>query len=195
MTKIAPNEIDHFLSRVRRGLSGLPADIRADVVAELRSHLEDKNEQGQLDLAREFGTPEAYANRFISEQRLSDAINRGTTIPLVTALLGAAQATVFVLFVILPLVTVELISLMSVAIGLAKPFDPGQIGLFMQSNGDFGSLGWIQNVNSMHEVLGYSAIPIFILGGLMVFWVVNRLLLTLARGALAKLRTGIHALI
>lgn len=192
MANTPQDEIESFLRRVRRGLATLPIDIREDLVMELRSHLEEQSEQGKLDLAGEFGSPEAYASRFMAEQALSEAVTKGTPAPLVTALLGTARATALTLFVVLPLATIEMISLALVGLGLAKPFYGDHIGLFLGTNNHSGALGWVSDSGSMREVMGYSAMPVFILGGLTLFWIGNRLLLGIARRELARMRKAIH---
>lgn len=188
MADASHDEIDSFLRRVRRGLSALPVDIREDLVAELRSHLQERGERGKLDLAGEFGPPEAYAARVMAEHNLSDAMTKGGSVSLVVALLGTARATALTLFVILPLATVEIVSLVLVGLGVAKPFYGEHIGLFQGPDRHSGALGWISDVGSMHEVLGYAAMPIFIFGGLTLCWIGNRLLLRVAHHELLRMR-------
>jgi uncharacterized membrane protein len=77
MNNMSSNEVEDFLSRFRRGLAALPADIREDLVSEVRSHIQDRLTQGKLDLASAFGSPEAYASRFLTEDALSNRGNAG----------------------------------------------------------------------------------------------------------------------
>lgn len=188
MADASRGEITGFLSRVHRGLSALPTDIREDLVAELRSHLEERGEKGKLDLVGEFGLPEAYAARLMAEHDLSDAVTRRRSVSLVVALLGTARTTALALFVVLPLATVEIISLVLVGLGVAKPFYGEHIGLFQGAHDHSGALGWVSDLGSLHEVLGYAAIPIFIFGGLLLLWIGNRLLLRVARRELLRMR-------
>ena len=181
-------DVEDFLRRFRRGLVTLPADIREDLVEEVRSHLEERLGQGELDLASEFGAPEEYAAHFMTEQALSTAVTHGTSVQLISALMGKVRTSALVIFVVLPLTMFQLIALALVGIGVFKPFIGGSVGLFLHPDGAFGGLGWISDLGAMHEVLGYAAIPVFIFGGLLLFWVANRLLLRIARRELAQLR-------
>lgn len=181
-------EVDDFLRRFRRGLTTLPADIREDLVGEVRSHIEERLAQGKLDLAGAFGSPEEYASRFVTEGALRTAVARGTPLQLIAVLLGKVRGTAVVVFVVLPLAVVEIIALALAAIGFLKPFSSSHIGLFLKANGSLGLLGWGSDTSSMHEVLGYTAMPIFIFSGLLLFWICNRLLLGVARRELARTR-------
>jgi hypothetical protein len=183
------DEIDNFLRRVKSGLADLPSDIREDLVAELRSHLEERAEQGKLNLAGEFGSPEDYATRLMAEHNLAHAVNKGTPVSLIVTLLNTVRATALTVFVILPLAMIEIIALGLVVMGIAKPFYPDHIGLFRGADGH-GALGWVSDAGSMHEVTGYAGIPAFIFGGLVLFWIGNRLLLRIARRELARMRGG-----
>jgi uncharacterized membrane protein len=181
-------EIERFLRAFRQGLGTLPADIRDDLVKEMRSHLEERLERGHLELTNDFGSPEEYASQFVHEQLLGTAIVRGRPWELVPALLGAIRTASVAIFLVLPLAVVELIGIAFVLIGLSKPFAGTHIGLFLRANGSFGGLGWIGNTTSTHEVLGFAAIPLFIFVGLLLFWTGNRVMLAVARGELARIR-------
>jgi hypothetical protein len=178
-------EVDDFLRRFRRGLASLPADIREDLVSEMRSHIEERSSQGKLDLAS-FGPPEEYASRFVNESVLRTAVARARPWQLVSVLVGRARATALVVFVVIPLAVIEIMALVLAAAGICKPFDPGHIGLFLRADGSFGGLGWFSNPGSMHEVLGYAAMPVFIFVGLLLFWGSHRLLLSVARSELVR---------
>ncbi|MFZ0820878.1 MAG: hypothetical protein WAM91_12475 [Candidatus Acidiferrales bacterium] len=188
MNSPSTKEVDDFLRRFRRGLTTLPSDIREDLVSEVRSHIEERLSQGKLDLASAFGSPEEYASRFVNEEALRSAVAGGRPWQLIGVLLGRVRATAQVVFVILPLGVIEIMGLVLAAAGVCKPFSPGHIGLFLRANGAFGLLGYISDPGSMHEVLGYAAMPIFIFGGLLLFWASHRLLLGVARGELGRIR-------
>ena len=185
-------EIESFLRAFRQGLGAVPADIRDDLVKEMRSHLEERFERGQLELANDFGSPEDYASQFVHEQLLGTAIVRGRPWELLPALLGAIRTASVAIFLVLPLAVAELIGLALVLIGLSKPLASTHIGLFRSADGSFEGLGWISSTNSMHEVLGLTAIPLFIFLGLLLFWIGNRIMIAVARGELARIRNHRH---
>lgn len=190
MNKSSLTEVENFLRCFRRGLASLPSDIRDDLVGELRSHFEERLAEGKLDLPGAFGSAEDYASRFVDAQALRAAATRDNPLKLIAALLGRVRETAFVVFVVLPLAVLEIIGLAMVAIGFCKPFSSGHIGLFLESDGRFGALGWVSDPGSMREILGYAVMPVFIFSGLLLFWLCNRLLLKVARRELAVIASG-----
>jgi uncharacterized membrane protein len=183
-------EVESFLRRFRRGLAALPPDIREDLVGELRSHFEERLSAGRLDIPGSFGSPEVYASRFVDAQALRVATTQSNPLNLVAVLLGRVKTTAIVLFIVLPLAVLEIVGFALVLIGFFKPFSPGHIGLFLDADGRFGGLGWISVPGSMREVLGYSGMPVFIFGGLFLFWFCHRLLIKVARRELALISPG-----
>ena len=187
MSNSSQTEVEAFLRRFRRGLAFLPTDIRDDLVDEVRSHIEERLAQGKVDLTKSFGSPEAYASRFAAEQALSAAASQGSPFQLVTVLLAKVRPAAFVVFLVLPLAVVEIMALALATVGVLKPFASDHVGLFLLDNGGFGGLGWIRNTAFMHEALGYAAMPVFVFGGLLLFWISNRLLLSIARREISRL--------
>ncbi len=189
MNKSSQTDVEDFLRRFRRGLAALPADIREDLVNEVQSHFEERQAQEKLDLAS-FGSPEEYASSFVNTEALRTAVTRDNPLQLIAVLLGRARATALVVFVVLPLAVLQVIGLALAVTGFCKPFSSGHIGLFLEGDGRFGALGWVKDLGSMHEVLGYAAMPLFIFSGLLLFWASYRLLLRVARRELASMRVS-----
>ena len=191
MNNASKKDIEDFLFRFRRGLAALPKDSRDDLVGELRSHFEDRSNEGKLDLAGEFGSPEEYAARFVNADGLRSAASGSHPLRLITVLLGGVRSTAIVVCVVLPCAVLEIMGLSLVLIGACKPFDSNHIGLFLDADGRLGSLGWSRNPGLTHEVLGCAVIPIFLFGGLLLFWACHRLLLKVARHELARIAAGL----
>ena len=101
MNNISSNEVEDFLRRFRRGLAALPADIREDLVDEVRSHIQDRLAQGKLDLASVFGSPEAYASQFLIEDAIQTAVTRAKPWQLVSVLLSKARSSALVIFAVI----------------------------------------------------------------------------------------------
>jgi uncharacterized membrane protein len=183
------NEIEGFLRRLRRGLAALPADIRDDLVAEVRTHIEEREALGVFDLASSFGSPEAYASRLIHEGTLNTALDRGNPLSVLTVLLGTARVTALTIFAVLPLAALEIMACALTLLGLLKPLSGSHVGLFLFPNGSFGGFGYTSDPGSMHEVLGYAAMPLFIFCGLLLLWVSHTLMIRVARGELMRMRS------
>jgi len=190
MNSSSETEIEDFLRRFRRGLAALPPDIREDLVGEVHSHLTERQAEGKLDLARAFGSPEEYASRFVNAEALRTALTRGGPLRLAAVLLARVRAAALVVFVVLPLAAIELMALALAAIGLLKPFSSAHVGLFFDAGGRFEALGWVSDPGSMHETLGYAAMPLFIFVGLLVFWAGYRLMMLVARRELTRMQNS-----
>lgn len=184
------DETADFLRRFRRALAALPADIREDLVEELRSHMDERATQGRLDLNRDFGSPEDYASRFITEQTLSAAVDEGRPWRLLAVLLGGVRTTAVTVLIVLPLAVAQFSAVVLMLTGLLKPISSDHIGVFFRSDGAFGGMGWVSDSASMHESLGYAAMPLFILAGLLLFFISNKLLLKAARRELTQMRSN-----
>ncbi len=184
---------DEFLHRFRRGLASLPQDIREDIVAEVRSHFAERG--AALDLGKEFGTPEEYAAHFIAENALSIALQQGNPWRLVRALLATARYATVVVLGVIPLAILQFMAMIVTLLGVLKPFFWDSIGVFAGDDGRFRGFGMqtqslsdFRPPTGVHETLGYAAMPVMILGGLLVFWISNRLTVLIARARLARLR-------
>ncbi len=187
MNQASRNEAEDFLRRFRRALAALRPDIRDDLAEEVRSHFEERLAQEKLDLAA-FGSPEEYASRFVDIEALRAAVFAGNPLRLAAALVGRVGRAAVAVFVVLPLALLEIAGLALAVIGFCKPFSSGHIGLFLEPGGGFGGVGWIANPESMREVLGNATMPVFIFGGLLLFWACYRLLLRVARHELSAKR-------
>jgi hypothetical protein len=174
-----PPAAEAFLRRLSAGLAPLPAGEREDVLAEVRDHLAARHAQGRLDLAGEFGEPEAYAARFLSAHALSGALAHGGALALGRALLTGAGRTLLTLLVVVPLWVLHAAGWVLVGLGALKPLLPGTIGLWV-GEGVF-VLGAFSGSPGAPERLGYWAVPLFLAGGVLLAWAAHRALHALAR--------------
>lgn len=181
------DDVQDYLRRLGQCLNALPPAQRDDILAELGSHFEEARASGRTDVLRGFDAPEEYAGQFLAETELRGALARGTSFALGRALLVGARSTLVVLFAIVPLGFLHVLGAIFVVLGVLKPFYPSQVGAFSDPKGGF-AIGFFSGTESMHEHLGLSAIPLFCLGGILVFWLSNRALRWLVRRRLASLR-------
>lgn len=185
-----PLEAEDFLRQLRSGLGTLPKDEREDILREVRSHLRDRHHKGRAPLLDGFEDAQVYASRFVSEAALRGALARGTSFELGRALLTGAKTGVVTLAVI-PVAAVELIGGLLVILGVLKPFLPAQIGLFVDAHGGLVALGaYGGNLGTLHDLLGFWAMPLFIVTGAGLVWLGNRALRFLAKHKLASARRG-----
>lgn len=186
-TAALPNEAEHFLRGLDRALSTLPGAERREILDEVRSHLADRAAQGATDLLRGFESPEAYAAAFFQERALASALAQGSSWAVGRALLaGARRVGWWYLVLVLGLLHVYGLSFLVLAV--VKPFFPGNVGLFV-GGGRF-TFGVVPgaDVARATEVLGWWAMPVFLVLGVFTLWIANWMLRALGRWRLGRLR-------
>ncbi len=183
------NTADEFLRKVRQGLASLPTVEQEEIVAELRSHLLERQSQGNPDPLAGFETPERLAAEFVAEYSLRGALAQGTSWALGKALFTAARDSVLGLLVLMPLVLLQVSALLVLLTAVLKPFVPGKVGLWV-GNGNF-YVGVDQQLAGVHEVLGWWGIPVLAVTGVLLFWVSNRAMLALVRWRLRSARQSL----
>ncbi len=179
-----PREAEGFLRELERHLSPLPATERQDIVAEIRTHLEDRAAEGVADLLAPFGRPQAYAATFLEQRALSDALARGSSWALGRALLAGARRLGW-WYAVAALVLVQVLGASFLAMSVLKLFLPEKVGLFIGPR--VFALGSYAGDHPATEVLGWWAIPLFIVLGVAALWSANWMLRLLASWRLARL--------
>ena len=170
MSRGLPPEAEEFLRRLRLALSGLAREQRDDVLAEIRSHFEERARAGQDPALEQFGSPDEYAAQFIAESTMQAALAKGTPFALGHALLVAARGSLFAL----------------VVLAAIKPLWPDNVGLFFEPGGWFRAVGFISPTGALREVLGWWAIPVFVVSGVLIFWASHRAMRAAVKRRLAR---------
>ena len=173
---------DAFLRKVRQGIAPLPLPEQEDIIAELRSHLFARLDQGHPDPLAGFETPEKLAADFVAEYGLRGALSRGTPYAMSKALFVAAQDSILALLVLLPLLLLQLGAFCCLLTAVLKPFMPDRVGLWIGPGTFF--VGTLEGHPGVHEVLGWWGMPILATVGVLLFWVANRAMLALIRSRL-----------
>jgi uncharacterized membrane protein len=179
-----PSAAERYLRDLERCLSALPAAERAEIVAEIRSHLAERP-QAAADPAAALGRPEVYAASFVEERALAGALATGSSWALGRALVAGAQRLAW-WYVVAVLAVVYLYGAILVVLGALKPFFPAHIGVFVH-DGTSVSIGTIDHPERATEVLGAWAVPVFVGAGVLVLWGAHVVLRMLARWRLAAL--------
>src|ERR1700682_6059050 len=102
-----PSATEESLRQLRQGLSGLSQVERDEILAEIRSHLRDRQGSGK-PLLEGFEDPPTYASRFVAETALRGALATGTSLGLGRAVLTGARAGLVMLLLVVPLIVVQL---------------------------------------------------------------------------------------
>ncbi len=169
---VSDSGIETYARRLGWALSRLPSADREAIVAEVRSHLHQRHEQGEEALRSAFaafGSPEEYARSFEDEFLLAEVEGASGAWPLVRTgaryatrnLAGLLGAFFFGLLYI--------VSIACLVVALVKPVLPQQTGLFVSER--VFAFGIIDAVTAAEteELLGYWAIPLGLAGALLTY--------------------------
>ncbi|MBK8171934.1 MAG: DUF1700 domain-containing protein [Sandaracinaceae bacterium] len=190
-TETLPSEAETFLRQLRAGLASLPRADRDDIIAEVRSHLYERHAAGKTPLLEGFENAQSYASRFAAETALRGALARGTSVDLGKALLTGATTGISMLLVVVPLAVAYMIAVALVLAGALKPIMPTRVGLFVDMQDNFVALGaYGGDMHLLRELLGFWAMPLFVLSGIVLLWICNRALRLAANRKLLSVRCG-----
>jgi uncharacterized membrane protein len=183
-----PRDVEDYLKELRLALSPLGGAERDEIVAEVRTHFADRIAQGRGELLAEFPSAESYAAAFVAERSLVAALVEGTPWALSRALWVGRVQRAFSLAAAVPLGLVQLCAITLVILGALKPVVFDHIGLWRGPRG-LAVLGYASDPEG-HEILGWWGIPVFILGGALLFVLAHRAQVALARRRLRRIRTA-----
>lgn len=179
-------EIEHYLKQLRLGLAPLDAADRDEIVAEVRGHFAERLAQGHDHVLEQFAPAEHYAAAFLAERSLTSALAEGTPWVLHRSLWTGRILRVATLVAAVPLALVQLVGVALVVLGALKPLMFDKIGLWIGPHHVF-ALGYVSDPDS-HELLGWWGVPVFILGGALVFIAAYQAQTALARRRLSRVR-------
>jgi hypothetical protein len=158
-----------FLRRLERALAPLDAAERAEILAELSSHLADRAEQGPDRLSAALaimGEPSEYARRYLEDHQLADALQRVAPGLALISILGRAGRSALAFAVGLGVVTLYCLGLSFLAMAILKPLAPANIGLWAGAEFHFGFLA---RPPATPEALGLWMIPLCGLGAVLCY--------------------------
>lgn len=182
--------IEAYVRRFGWALARLPAADRDAIVAEVKSHLYERSEQGEEALRSAlaaFGSPELYARSFEDQFALAEVERASGAWPLMRAAARMATRSAAGLFGAFFFGLLYLASFACLVVALMKPVLPQQTGLFVSER--VFAFGIIDAVTAAEtgELLGYWAIPIGLAGALLLYaaatWMLRRFLRETLRGS------------
>lgn len=170
---------ERYLSRLGKALQGADPAERDEILSDIRSLIQEhldtaERSQAAVDavLAR-LGPPEALAEAYRMEGMLARAAHSNAPLLLLKAAFGWALVGIRGFLVAIVLFTGYSMSIACFAVGVLKSFLPAQIGLWL-GPGVF-TFGFEVPQPGVHEVLGWWAIPVGILLGLLFYVLTTRL--------------------
>jgi len=163
--------VTQYLNRLARALRSLPAEERATIVAEIKSHIEDRSAAtggSPSEALESLGDPLELARDYLDQFRLEDALERSAHSTLLIAILeraGRSLAAAALGFVAL---CFFLFTASFAAVAVLKPVIPQQVGLW--TGPDIFTFAILDKAPaSGTELLGYGIIPVAIILGILCF--------------------------
>lgn len=174
-----PDTIERYLSRLGKALQGADPAEREEILSDIRSLIQEhldaaERSQAAVDtvLAR-LGSPEALAEAYRMEGLLARAAHSYAPLLLLKAAFGWALMGIRGFLIAIVLFTGYLMSIGCFAVGILKPFLPAQTGLWLGPGQFF--FGFVDPHPGVREVLGWWAIPVGLILGLLFYVGTTRL--------------------
>jgi uncharacterized membrane protein len=174
LSHTAPSQIDAYLAELRNRLAPITLTEREDILREIAAHIRDSVESGSTteSVLKRLGSPEDLAAQYRDGALIRSASRSVSPITLLRATLRvAARGTVGILVFFCGF-TGYTVGVSLLLMGLLKPFIPASVGMWTskttavwQTSGP--TLG-IQTNHPPHELLGWWAIPVGLIGGAVV---------------------------
>jgi hypothetical protein len=169
----ADKQIESYLLRLRHGLRGMNGAEADDIVAELRSHIDEKTAAGvAIDMIlAALGSPERLANEYLTEDLLARAEVSRSPWRVLDGLFRWASLSIAGFFALLGAIAGYFFGGAFLLCALLKPFHPQGAGLwvFQTGVGDVEysvHLGFAGPPAGGRELLGWWIIPLGLaLGG------------------------------
>lgn len=192
MTEALSPNARAFIDRLGAALASLPADVRADIVREIESHLAEREAAGHADAAlAALGPPEALAQPYLQNHILTLALARPNPLSLLFAVLNRAGRSVLAFAFGSIAALLYLFALAFAALIALKAITPNNVGWWVgQGHFQFGAIYGGHAPGP--ERLGLWILPIA-LGGAVGCYTLARMLLKLVSRMLLKRGSGFSA--
>jgi Predicted membrane protein len=156
-----------YLAALERALRSLPAEERASIIAEIRSHIEDSTAATGKTISEaldSLGDPLELASAYLDQRKLEDAVVRSAHGTLLVAILEQAGRSFVAALLGFCALFFYLCVIAFAAIAVLKPIIPQQVGFWY--DGTTFTLAILDHAPAnMNEQLGYAIIPVAILLG------------------------------
>jgi hypothetical protein len=193
MADDAERRMEAYLAQLRRRLRGLDDEDAREIVAELRSHIQDKAAAGGqvtsagVDRAlAALGSPEELASAYLTDDLLARAEVSRSPLRILESLFSWAGLSLAGFLVLMVSVVGYFLGVVFILVAALKSFHPRTAGLWILPNGadDFEisvRLGFGGAPGSGRELLGWWIIPIGLGAGCALVLLTTRFAIWCAR--------------
>lgn len=183
--------LEAYIAKLERALRSLAADERQAIIAEIKSHIDDRTMSTGMPLADtldKLGDPLELAQAYLDQRKLEDAVVHSAHGTLLITILERAGRSLAAALIGLGAVTFYLCSIVFAAMAVLKPILPQQVGLWSGPNlHAFAILDHAPTNATEH--LGYGIIPISLVLGVLSFLIGRALTRLGGRVLLRKTQT------
>lgn len=164
--------VTDYLAKLERALRSLPADERRSILAEIKSHIEDRTAATGLpvsDALESLGDPIELAQSYLEQRKLEDAVVRSAHGTLLITILEKTGRSVVAGLLGLFALVFYLCTIVFAAMAVLKPILPQNVGYW--SGPHIHAFAIVDKApENTVEVLGYAIIPVAIALGLAFFF-------------------------
>jgi uncharacterized membrane protein len=160
-----------YIAKLERALRSLPADERHAIIAEIKSHIDDRTVSTGMpldDTLEKLGDPLELAQAYLDQRKLEDAVVRSAHGTLLITILERAGRSVAAALIGLCAVSLYLCAIVFAAMAVLKPILPQQVGLWFGPH-MFAFAIMDHPPTNATELLGYSIIPVSLVLGVLSF--------------------------
>ncbi|HLJ75503.1 MAG TPA: DUF1700 domain-containing protein [Thermoanaerobaculia bacterium] len=180
MTGTAEFELYNYLRSLRENLVDIPEDEREDIIREINAHVRDRAQEPNhsvTEILRRLGSAEDLAAQYRREALIRKATGSISPVVILKATLQLATRGLEGLAIFLGAIFGYGAGIGFLITAILKPFFPRETGLWVGPGVfDFGIHTPARYGDSVHEVLGWSYIPVALVLGL-IFLVVTTMLI------------------
>lgn len=153
--------VSGYLKALRRALAPLPEADRAEIVAEIESHIAEAGPPAAPVLAR-LGPPDMLARAYLEDHQLSRALYGGAPGALLGTLLARATRSGAAFAAGVAGVVLYAFALSFAAIAVLKPVAPGHVGYW--NGAGQAMFGFVSTPPAAPERLGWWIVPLALAG-------------------------------
>jgi uncharacterized membrane protein len=171
------SRVEGYLAEMRTRLRGLAEGEVAEVIAELRSHIDESSRTDAVGaILTRLGSPAELASLYQTEMLFDRAAHSRSPWLLIRSIARWATFSIVGAFVLLTLIAGYVVAASFLLAALLKPFAPDRVGLWRLPNGDYSlRLGFVEGPPAQAtELLGWGLIPAGLVIGVVAFWLIPR---------------------
>ena len=156
-------QIKTYLGNLSKHLGRMPQGERAEIIAEIRAHLEQRTEEGRLDATlKAMGSPSQCAREFYEQAQIRAALQHGGMSKTMDTLVNFATKRVLGAIGLLASSILFIFAISFGVIAIAEIIAPQHVGLWLTGSNSFYLFGFTNSPpgHEFTEILGFGIVPL-----------------------------------